>query len=95
MHPPIRRVVSAALLIGALITPTTSAFAAGASQAVFVQTDDVSGNRVLAYRRGTDGPLTFSAAYRTGACAAHSKALYPIHSRPRARLCTTPRYSSA
>ena len=33
---------------------------------VFVQTDDPAGNRVVAYRRATDGSLTRAASYRTG-----------------------------
>jgi 6-phosphogluconolactonase (cycloisomerase 2 family) len=33
---------------------------------VFVQTDDVDGNRVVAYDRDPDGTLTLAASYRTG-----------------------------
>ena len=42
---------------------------AGASQighAVFVQTDNTAGNRVVAYRRAADGALTQAASYATG-----------------------------
>jgi 6-phosphogluconolactonase (cycloisomerase 2 family) len=34
--------------------------------AVFVQTDDVDGNKVVAYHRNQDGTLTLAARYRTG-----------------------------
>jgi 6-phosphogluconolactonase (cycloisomerase 2 family) len=34
--------------------------------AVFVQTDDVDGNKVVAYDRGPDGTLTLATSYRTG-----------------------------
>ena len=38
----------------------------GAHHAVFVQTDNTAGNRVVAYRRGHDGALTLVGAYNTG-----------------------------
>ena len=38
----------------------------GASQAVFVQTDNPSGNQVVAYHRARDGVLSQAATYPTG-----------------------------
>jgi 6-phosphogluconolactonase (cycloisomerase 2 family) len=38
----------------------------GAGGAVFVQTDNVAGNEVVAYQRAADGTLTKAGAYRTG-----------------------------
>ena len=38
----------------------------GASQAVFVQTDNPSGNQVVAYHRAPDGTLTQAGTYATG-----------------------------
>jgi 6-phosphogluconolactonase (cycloisomerase 2 family) len=38
----------------------------GADHVVFVQTDNLSGNQVVAYDRADDGSLTLSAAYNTG-----------------------------
>lgn len=39
---------------------------AGAADAVFVQTDNLAGNQVVAYHRADDGTLTFVHAYATG-----------------------------
>ena len=38
----------------------------GANHTVFVQTDNVTGNQVVAYSRADDGVLTLTAAYNTG-----------------------------
>jgi 6-phosphogluconolactonase (cycloisomerase 2 family) len=40
--------------------------AAGAARAVFVQTDNLAGNQVVAYRRAADGTLTLAGTYSTG-----------------------------
>jgi 6-phosphogluconolactonase (cycloisomerase 2 family) len=55
---------AAAVLAG--IGGATSALAAGAGHAVFVQTDNTTANQVLAYERGSDGTLTEIGAYDTG-----------------------------
>jgi 6-phosphogluconolactonase (cycloisomerase 2 family) len=39
---------------------------AGASHALFVQTDETSGNHVAAYRQNADGSLTYEHTYATG-----------------------------
>jgi DNA-binding beta-propeller fold protein YncE len=38
----------------------------GASRAVFVQTDNTSGNQVIAYHRAADGVLSWAGSYATG-----------------------------
>src|ERR1022692_1816416 len=38
----------------------------GAHHAVFVQTDNIAGNHVVAYHRGHDGALTLAGTYNTG-----------------------------
>jgi hypothetical protein len=68
--------VAAAGLAAALsITGTTPAFASttapslgfgGASHAVFVQTDNPSGNQIVAYHRASDGALSRAGTYNTG-----------------------------
>jgi 6-phosphogluconolactonase (cycloisomerase 2 family) len=62
--------LSAAALTTAAVLATvagsTSALAAGAGHAVFVQTDNTTANQVIAYERGSDGTLTEIDAYDTG-----------------------------
>jgi 6-phosphogluconolactonase (cycloisomerase 2 family) len=41
-------------------------FAGGGGRPVFVQTDNVAGNRVAAYQAGSDGHLTAAGSYATG-----------------------------
>ena len=69
---------ASAAIIGAAITGAAPAFAStsaaahpaghgyGASHAVFVQTDNTAGNRVVAYDRAADGTLTAAGSYATG-----------------------------
>jgi len=45
---------------------STAAPAFGASHAVFVQTDNTSGNRVVAYHRAAGGTLSLAGSYATG-----------------------------
>jgi 6-phosphogluconolactonase (cycloisomerase 2 family) len=71
---PIRVTAAAAVAAAAVATVATPTFAsasspAGASEAghaVFVQTDNTAGNRVVAYRRAADGTLTPVGNYATG-----------------------------
>jgi hypothetical protein len=67
--------VSAAVVSLAAAGPATAAttgFPAadygvpGARDAVFVQTDNTTGNQVVAYRRAAAGALTLAATYPTG-----------------------------
>src|SRR5436190_477696 len=59
-----------ALGLFAIAPPTTSAQGnrpgAGADHAVFVQTNGLAGNEILAFRRANDGGLTLDARYGTG-----------------------------
>src|ERR1700683_5024380 len=41
-------------------------FVPGAARAVFVQTDNLAGNQVVAYRRAAGGTLTLAGTYATG-----------------------------
>jgi len=74
---PIRRGSAIAVVLAVLsfAGPVPAALAAtaapafgppGASQAVFVQTDNPSGNQVVAYHRAPDGTLTQAGTYATG-----------------------------
>ena len=51
---------------GAIQAHGTRTRQADATHAVFVQTNDPSGNTIVAFRRNADGTLTFAATYRTG-----------------------------
>jgi 6-phosphogluconolactonase (cycloisomerase 2 family) len=53
-------------LAGANPPPNTQLFAFGADHAVFVQTDNVAGNQIVAYHRNTDGTLVPAGNYSTG-----------------------------
>jgi 6-phosphogluconolactonase (cycloisomerase 2 family) len=59
-------VVSVALGLAAFGAPAALAGPGGSGGAVFVQTDNVAGNAVVAYRRAPDGTLAHAASYRTG-----------------------------
>jgi DNA-binding beta-propeller fold protein YncE len=63
-------VAALGLAAAAAIPFATPAFAStaigGASQAVFVQTDNPSGNQVVAYHRAADGVLSPAGTYATG-----------------------------
>jgi DNA-binding beta-propeller fold protein YncE len=62
----------AAAAAGAVAGPASAAtvhrhfFFGGAHRAVFVQTDAVSGNQVVAYHRAADGTLAWAGTYDTG-----------------------------
>ena len=71
IHTRIIAPAAAALVTAALAaTPALAAPAhldgAGASDAVFVQTDNTAGNAVVAYHRASDGTLTPAGSYPTG-----------------------------
>src|SRR5580693_8044500 len=66
-------VAAMALLAGASASASAFAgpqgpfpFAGGSDQAVFVQTDNLAGNQVVAYQRAGNGTLTQAGAYATG-----------------------------
>ena len=56
----------AGFLTPAAIVQAADADAAGPARAVFVQTNDPSGNAIVAYRRNADGTLTPAGTYATG-----------------------------
>lgn len=71
--PAVRRLVAGAAVAGATVLGFSApAFASPAhhdqrgDQAVFVQTDNLAGNQVVAYDRGADGRLTQAGVYATG-----------------------------
>ena len=73
MRTPIRVTAAAAVAAAAITTAATPAFASasspagpGSGRAVFVQTDNTAGNRVVAYQRAADGTLTPAGSYTTG-----------------------------
>ena len=74
MRTAIRVTAAAAVAAAAVATAATPAFAGASSpagvgeagHAVFVQTDNTAGNRVVAYRRAADGTLTPAGSYATG-----------------------------
>src|ERR1700761_3909304 len=57
--------VVAPAVAGADPVPYPSPFHGGAGQAVFVQTDNPSGNQVVAYQRNPDGTLVQEGTYAT------------------------------
>jgi len=67
------RITAAAVAAAAVAIAATPALASASSpggavggHAVFVQTDNTAGNRVVAYRRAADGTLTPAGSYATG-----------------------------
>ena len=84
MRTPIRVTAAAAVAVAAMATAAAPAFASasspvgsGSGRAVFVQTDNTAGNRVVAYERAADGTLTPAGSYATGGrgwcCSATSR----------------------
>lgn len=73
-HRTLSAVIAAAGLCAVFASPAGAARVAphdapapsGISDAVFVQTNDPTGNQILAYSRGSDGTLAFAHAYDTG-----------------------------
>ena len=53
-------------LAGANPPPSAPGFAFGADHAVFVQTDNVAGNQIVAYHRDDNGTLVPAGSYSTG-----------------------------
>jgi 6-phosphogluconolactonase (cycloisomerase 2 family) len=72
VRTPIRVTAAAVVAAAAVATAATPAFASTSSPAdpgggaVFVQTDNTAGNRVVAYQRAADGTLTPAGSYATG-----------------------------
>ena len=92
MRTPIRVTAAAAVAAAAMTTAATPAFASasnpgssGSGHAVFVQTDNTAGNRVVAYQRAADGTLTRPAATPPAVAAASWPGPWSTTPRPRAR----------
>lgn len=66
MKSPIRLLVLLAVMVAGVTAAATPAQASDAGGAVFVQTNDPTGNSIDAFRRNADGTLTFLANYPTG-----------------------------
>jgi 6-phosphogluconolactonase (cycloisomerase 2 family) len=69
LRDAIRSVAIGCLLTVAVLTPST-AQAATPRHVVFVQTNDPSGNSILAYDRGRDGRLSLAGTFPTGGVGA-------------------------
>ncbi len=74
LHLPIRALAAASLLLGLGVAATTTAAGAAPFQrpghALFVETDNVSGNSVLSYLRGPDGTISYVGSFPTGGLGA-------------------------
>ena len=74
MHRPLKAGLGAAGAVALALSVTAVAGASprdhhgpgGSGHVVFVQTDNLSGNQVVAYDRAPDGTLAFAGAYATG-----------------------------
>ena len=66
MRTPIRVAAAAAVVAAAMAASPAFASASSPAGAVFVQTDNTAGNRVVAYDRAADGTLTPAGSYATG-----------------------------
>jgi hypothetical protein len=92
---PIRATAAAAAAVAAaaVVTAAAPAFAATSSpasaseagHAVFVQTDNTAGNRVVAYDRAAGGTLTPAGSYATGGRGGVLAGPWSTTPRPRAR----------
>ena len=76
-------------LAGANSSPNAPPFAFGADHAVFVQTDNVAGNQIVAYHRNVNGTLVPAGSYSTGGSEGCSMVLPSTTSPRRDRLPTT------
>jgi 6-phosphogluconolactonase (cycloisomerase 2 family) len=75
---PLTRIGSAVAVTGAALAALAgvagpagaatkpASFSGGASNALFVQTDNLTGNQVVAYQRAANGTLTLAGTYNTG-----------------------------
>ena len=86
---PARRPQLAAGTLAAVYRAGPSALAAGTDHTVFVQTDNIKGNQVVAYDRGAGGTLTQAGTYNTGGLGGALK----VGRRP-PRLAGLARYDS-
>src|SRR5579859_1213888 len=89
---------SAALAAPASAAPASAATRhdarfGGASRVVFVQTDNTSGNQVVAYHRASDGTLSFAGSYETGGLGGQLTGSVTDHLASQGSLTYDPRHS--
>jgi len=96
---PIRATAAAAVAAAAVATAASPAFAsasnpadAGGGHAVFVQTDNTAGNRVVAYDRAADGTLTPAGSYATGGRGGILAGSVVDHTASQGSLASDPRH---
>jgi 6-phosphogluconolactonase (cycloisomerase 2 family) len=65
----------------------------GARHVVFVQTDNTTGNQVVAYHRAADGTLSFAAIYNTGGLGGQLNGSVTDHLASQGSLTYDPRHS--
>ena len=99
MRTPIRVMAAAAVAAAAITTAATPAFASasspagpGSGHAVFVQTDNTAGNRVVAYQRAVDGTLTPAGSYATGGRGGILAGSVVDHTASQGSLTSDPRH---
>ena len=96
MRIPIRATAAAAVAAAAVVTAATPAFATTSSPAsagaVFVQTDNTAGNRVVAYDRAADGTLSPAGSYATGGRGGILAGSVVDHTASQGSLASDPRH---
>lgn len=100
MRTAIRVTAAAAVTAAALATAATPAFASasspagpGGGHAVFVQTGNTAGNRVVAYQRAADGTLTPAGSYATGGLGGVLAGSVVDHTASQGSLTRDPQHS--
>ena len=89
------RVAAAAAVAGAAVATAASPAFASASRvghAVFVQTDNTAGNRVVAYDRAADGTLAPAGSYATGGRGGILAGSVVDHTASQGSLASDPRH---
>jgi 6-phosphogluconolactonase (cycloisomerase 2 family) len=85
---------TAAAVVASPATATTPRRSSpGSGRAVFVQTDDVAGNQVVAYHRAADGSLARVASYDTGGLGGILNGAVVDHTASQGALSYDPRHS--
>jgi len=100
MRTPIRVTAAVAAAAAAVVTAATPAFAitssparaSEAGHAVFVQTDNTAGNRVVAYDRAAGGTLSPAGSYATGGRGGILAGSVVDHTASQGSLASDPRH---
>jgi hypothetical protein len=82
----------ATVAIPAFASASSPAGASEAGHAVFVQTDNTAGNRVVAYRRAADGTLAPAGSYATGGLGGILAGSVVDHTASQGSLTDDPRH---